>query len=157
MLVFSSARNVIGVALASTSSVSLIVSALAEGLDEVTVKTTDGKKSNSPPTLRSPPLFPAGKIVDPNPSGTFREWPAVSKYRTYQLPLWRIPQSNTTVHYSGPAASPDFEERPAAGIPRRPSGFRGSGLTVSLASSQRPEHSACGRAGGRWHGGCQKG
>jgi hypothetical protein len=37
-------RNVIGVALASTSSVSLIVSALAEGLDEVTVKTTNGKE-----------------------------------------------------------------------------------------------------------------
>jgi hypothetical protein len=65
-------RNVIGVALASTSSVSLIVSALAEGLDEVTVKTTDGREIKFTADASVATIVSGGKIVDPNPSGTFR-------------------------------------------------------------------------------------
>ena len=63
-------RSVLGMALASTSSVSLIASALAEGADEVTVKTTEGKEIKFTGDA-SVAIVSGRKIIDPTPSGTF--------------------------------------------------------------------------------------
>jgi hypothetical protein len=50
----------------------LIVSALADGLDEVTVKTTDGKEIKFTADASVATIVSGRKIIDPNPSGTFR-------------------------------------------------------------------------------------